>query len=333
MLQVASRKLCLRAKRVNYLVIAWTQQLVDQHWLGLSLFIAIALYTPFLLLIPLDIASAADQVQITTHQPDNLPPFVVSTAPAAGENRVSVTQPIHVVFSEAMDTATFNNTNIIVQAPRYNERITGTSVYENDAIRWMPNQYWQPFTTYQITLTSGIQDITGSPLMTYTWVFTTHFDSNLPIVVVDTFGQTVQDEPKIPAQMQIIWNSLFGRNFLDDLWTQPQNLHFDGNIGIEVRGNTSQAYPKKQYGFETRDTDNRDLAVSLLAFPSESDWILQGPYIDRSLMRNYLAYYLSNQIGRYAVRTHYVELFLNNINSPQIGVEQYMGVYLLMEKI
>lgn len=143
--------------------------------------------------------------------------------------------------------------------------------------------------------------------------------SNLPIVVINTNGQTIPDEPKITVNMGIIWNENGQRNFLSD----PFN-HYDGLIGIEIRGSSSQMFPKKQYGFETRDADGEDLDVELLGMPEESDWILHAPYSDKSLMRNVLAYDFANRMGRYASRTHYCELVLNG---------EYMGVYILMEKI
>jgi hypothetical protein len=67
--------------------------------------------------------------------------------------------------------------------------------------------------------------------------------------------------------------------------------------------------------------------------PSESDWILWGPYnFDLALIRNPLIYELSTRIGRYAVRTRFVEVFLNT-NGGSLSRSDYFGVYALMEKI
>ena len=109
--------------------------------------------------------------------------------------------------------------------------------------------------------------------------------------------------------------------------------NFEGRIGIEVRGKTSQFFPKRQYGFEIWDDNDNDKDVSLLQLPAESDWVLNGPYSDKTLMRNYLAYEFSNRIGRYASRTRFVELFLSEREDVRIGARHYAGVYLLMEKI
>ena len=76
----------------------------------------------------------------------------------------------------------------------------------------------------------------------------------------------------------------------------------------------------------------QDLDVGLLGMPPESDWVLNGPYSDKALMRNVLAYKWSNDIGRYATRTRFVEMYLKTGGS-QVSSSNYIGVYVLIEKI
>ena len=128
--------------------------------------------------------------------------------------------------------------------------------------------------------------------------------------IIDTDGKEILDEPKIPATLVV-------RDISDTL--------YNGSIGIEYRGSTSQIFfDKKSYGMEIWDQDGNDMDVDLAGFPPEEDWILQGPYSDKSLIRNALIYYLSNSIGQYATRTQFFELTLNS---------DFLGTYLLMEKI
>ena len=143
--------------------------------------------------------------------------------------------------------------------------------------------------------------------------------SNLPIVVINTNGQTIVSEYKITVDMGIIDNGEGVRNYLTDAFN-----NYDGKIGIEIRGSTSQWFPKKQYGFETRDSIGNNLNVPLLGFPAENDWILSAPYNDKSLIRDVLVYKLSNDMGHYASRSRYCELVLNG---------EYVGIYILLEKI
>lgn len=143
--------------------------------------------------------------------------------------------------------------------------------------------------------------------------------SNLPIIIVNTNGQTIPDDPKITADMGIIYNGPGMRNNVTD----PFNA-YNGKIGIEIRGHSSQMFEKKQYGIELRDINGEDIKVGLLGMPEESDFVLNASYIDRSLLRNVLTYKLVNEMGRYASRTKYCELILNN---------EYRGIYILQEKI
>jgi hypothetical protein len=140
--------------------------------------------------------------------------------------------------------------------------------------------------------------------------------TRLPIVVIDADGPIV-DDPKVGARMRIIHgggiNTPRGR----------ANV-YDGRIGIEVRGQSSQRFPKKQFGFETVDADGDNRNVSLLGLPEENDWILYAAYNDATLMRNVVAYRAARLMGRYASRTRYVEVVLNG---------RYWGVYVLMEKL
>lgn len=131
----------------------------------------------------------------------------------------------------------------------------------------------------------------------------------LPSFYISTNGASIVDEPKIDAQLTIVEAGV--------------ETH-QGMIGIEIRGSSSQQFPKKSYGFETRDQANEDVDVSLLGFPEEEDWILYAPYSDKSLVRNHLIYELSNDIGRYASRSKLVDVYLN---------ETYLGMYVFMEKL
>jgi hypothetical protein len=151
------------------------------------------------------------------------------------------------------------------------------------------------------------------------------FTSPLPIVIVDTMGKAVT-RTQTPAYGYFFDTDEQGRAAV----TGP--IDFAGYAGINIRGKSSEGFPKHQYHFETWDESNKDKDASILGLPAESDWVLQGPYSDKSLMRNVLAYQWSNDIGRYAPRTRFIELFLNTDDSS-ISMSDYVGVYVFMEKI
>ncbi len=143
--------------------------------------------------------------------------------------------------------------------------------------------------------------------------------SNLPILVVETGGQLILDEPKITVHLGVLWHADGSRNYLDEPFD-----HYDGLAGIEIRGSSSQLFPKKGYALELRAPDSTDLDWPLLGLPAESDWVLHGPFSDKSLMRNALAYKMAGRLMRWAPRTRFCELIIDG---------DYRGVYLLVEKI
>ncbi|HTJ51922.1 MAG TPA: CotH kinase family protein [Cyclobacteriaceae bacterium] len=150
-------------------------------------------------------------------------------------------------------------------------------------------------------------------------------DSNLPIVIITTDNnQFIPDEPKILGNMKIIYNGPGVRNYLTDQNT-PSALNYNGRIGIETRGSTSQFSDKKPYSLTTLQPDNvTNNNVSLLGMPKENDWILNSLAFDASMIRDYISYNLSTMIGEYAPRTQYCEVIVN---------DSYRGLYILMEKI
>ena len=142
--------------------------------------------------------------------------------------------------------------------------------------------------------------------------------SNLPIIIINTFGQTIVDNPKVISNMKVIDNAAGIRNQISDL---PK---YDANIGIEIRGNYSASLPQKPYILSTLDISGNDSNVSLLGLPAEHDWILLATYNDKTFMRNHMIYDLFRQMGHYASRTKFCEVIINN---------RYLGIYVFCEKI
>jgi len=174
----------------------------------------------------------------------------------------------------------------------------------------------------RVFLSVGITDNTISYLPTPAWfVKPLSFESsNLPIISISTSGLSINDEPRIVADMGIIDNGTGNRNNVND----PFN-NYNGKISIETRGESSQGlFPKKSYRIETQDAAGNNLNVALLGMPAENDWVLYAPYTDKTFMRDVLAFKMGRDMGRYAPRTRFVELVLNGI---------YQGIYVLIEKI
>ena len=147
------------------------------------------------------------------------------------------------------------------------------------------------------------------------------FDStHLPLMVIDTRGQEIPDEPRITAHMGLIDNGPGNYNITGDAFNA-----YDGQISIEMRGESSlDLYPKKSYRIETQTDSGTNNNVSLLGLPPENDYVLYAPYGDKSLMRNVISYGLYGKMGHYSPGTRFMELVVNG---------DYKGLYVLTELI
>jgi hypothetical protein len=153
------------------------------------------------------------------------------------------------------------------------------------------------------------------------------FSTPLPIVVLNTFGDS------IPAARS---NAAYWMHVLPGAAASRATLlatsEYSGPVHLKPRGYTSRRYPKRSLTVETVDEEGEDRAVPLLGLPADSDWVLYAPYVDKTLMRDVLAYELSNRLGHYAPRTRFVEVFLNE-STNALSRAHYAGVYVLVEKV
>ncbi|GAB1416593.1 hypothetical protein MASR2M117_19990 [Paludibacter sp.] len=153
----------------------------------------------------------------------------------------------------------------------------------------------------------------------------------MPIVIITTdvdpkTGKqyTIRDEPKVPAAMKIVFRQDGSRNYVSDA-NNLEFLNYNGKIGIEFRGSTSQTLSNKPYGLTTYKADNvTNNNVSILDMPKENDWVLNALAFDNSLIRDYLSYDLYREMGNYSPRQRFVEVIING---------DYKGLYIFMEKL
>jgi len=143
--------------------------------------------------------------------------------------------------------------------------------------------------------------------------------SHLPVIVIDTKNQQIPNEPKIIVNLKVVNN---GPGILNS-WLQP-GTDFDGQAGIEIRGQSTQMFPKKSYSIELKDNQGNDISVPLLGMPAEEDWVLHAHYTDKTMIRYALTLYLGGKLGSWQPRFRYCVVYLNG---------EYNGIYLLMESI
>lgn len=147
--------------------------------------------------------------------------------------------------------------------------------------------------------------------------------SNLPIVVINTYGTDINNENPVRAKMKIIYHEDDRTNYLSDT-SDFRTLNYNGDIEIKIRGNTSQFPPKKPYKIHTIHASNENNNVSLLGLPPENDWILNNIPYEPSYIRDFISYGLSEKIGNYAPRCRYCEVVIDG---------DYKGLYIFTEKM
>jgi len=156
------------------------------------------------------------------------------------------------------------------------------------------------------------------------------FNSNLPIVVIDTFGVSIPNDKvnktAVRCQTVIIdTHNVTGRAAV----TGPE--HFEGWGQIRYRGESTYG-TKRHFAFEVQDAYGQDKAVSLLGMPAESDWVITGEKLDYTLLKCEIAFKWFRDMGHYAPRQRYVEVYLNE-GDGAISTDDYKGIFVLREKI
>jgi hypothetical protein len=157
------------------------------------------------------------------------------------------------------------------------------------------------------------------------------FTSNLPIVLLHSHKSGMLQllaAPLVPGSVSVFEPAAGGRAALLGKAT------LTSRAGVRIRGNSSRAFPQRSYAFEARNPGSEeDQDRVVVRMPADSDWALVAPsYIDRSLVRTAVGFYLSNQAGQYAPRVRLVEAFLTETGGAT-GMKDYLGVFALTEKI
>jgi len=151
------------------------------------------------------------------------------------------------------------------------------------------------------------------------------FSSHLPLIVVNAAGGEIESGDKSFAGLHVLENQ-------PERTTLPDRADFTGRALVGLRGFTSLRYPKHSFGVKIVNDQHEAQKVSVLRMPRESDWVLYGPYPDKTLLRDTLAYELGNAMGAWAPRTRYVEVFVNE-QRGKLSMENYAGLYVFEEKV
>ncbi len=161
--------------------------------------------------------------------------------------------------------------------------------------------------------------------------------SHLPLVILETGGVEIPGKPtgKLDAFGQELYTlAADGRDIIDASLCVIDNP--DGNnhpqdaaalttaAEIRVRGHSSRHFAKSSYQLDFVDEQGTAAPAEVMGMAAHSEWVLYGPCLDKSLVRNYMWYNISGEIMEWAPNVRYCELILNG---------EYQGLYLMTETI
>lgn len=137
-------------------------------------------------------------------------------------------------------------------------------------------------------------------------------------ILKDNAGNGIQNDEMVSARVEYFDNQMQNNHLTDTATVSEKAL-------VRVRGRSSRSHDKKGYYIKFKEEnliDNKK--VSLSGMTKDSDWVLHGPYLDKTLIRNYMCYNLAGEIMEYSPNVRFCEIFLNG---------EYQGIYVLTEKI
>ncbi len=159
------------------------------------------------------------------------------------------------------------------------------------------------------------------------------FSSNLPIIVLDSFGKNIDSAGKV-------YSYCYGLTIDTDPTTENRAVltgptDFQGRAQIRVRGETSASFPQRPYAWKLVDNEERDKNESVLGYSAEHDWVLISNFNDKSLIRNKLPFdTMLEQNGKgSAMREQFVEVFFRQTGTSPLRWNDYRGVYVFTERI
>ena len=134
-----------------------------------------------------------------------------------------------------------------------------------------------------------------------------------------TIGLTTAEDGSAMEKSQI--------RIMDD---KRQNHHpsdeadLESDILIRYRGDSSRTFDKKNYLIRFVDERGKYIDRPVMGMHPHYEWALHGPFMDKTLIRNYLSYNIAGEFMEYSPDVRFCEVMENG---------EYKGVYLMTETI
>lgn len=165
------------------------------------------------------------------------------------------------------------------------------------------------------------------------------FCSHLPLVFLQTEGAEI---PGVPVPIlggengptDLVTLAADGSDTINIAVTVVDNAGANNHPGdapaletrslIRVRGNSSRYFDKKSYLLRFVDGEGEYRDAEVMGMDTHHEWALHGPYLDKSLLRNYMWYNIAGEIMDYAPNVRFCEVFLDG---------EYQGLYVMTETL
>ena len=162
------------------------------------------------------------------------------------------------------------------------------------------------------------------------------FSSHLPVVSINTKGKKIPGAPllnefgkrigyelsdsgdkMIDVDINIFDQQEHENTLLDDI-----TLH--SSAMLRIRGDSSRYFDKSSYLIRMTDSEGEYNDLPVMGMSPHYEWALHGPFLDKTLLRNYMWYNIAGEISSYAPNVRYSEVFIDG---------EYKGLYVMTETI
>ena len=160
--------------------------------------------------------------------------------------------------------------------------------------------------------------------------------THLPLVLIDTGGKAIPGDPIRDENQQEIGFTTTedGEEMLNARIAVVDNAEANNHPGdaaaldtaalIRIRGNSSRYFDKKSYLLRFVDGQGAYADQAVMGMDAHYEWALYGPYLDKSLLRNYMWYNIAGEIMDYAPNVRFCEVMVDG---------EYRGLYVMLETI
>ena len=164
--------------------------------------------------------------------------------------------------------------------------------------------------------------------------------THLPLIRIDTAGQYIPGEIiRDPENSEAVLGYTTTQSGASEILVTIETVETEGEWHhasdpadqssqalFRIRGNSSRNFDKKSYRIKLVEDETAASGndLPLLGMNPDNDWALHGPFLDKTLLRNYMWMNISAEVMGYAPNVRFCELILNG---------EYQGVYVLMETI